>query len=69
MTIPYPLYIALVLSTLLTSALFSGLSESSPSQDKRQIAISRCGIDKLPGYTTLIQNWKITNGRYQEPPH
>jgi DNA adenine methylase len=24
------------------------------------------GIEKLPGYTEIIQNWKITNGRYQE---
>ena len=24
------------------------------------------GIEKLPGYTQIIQNWKITNGRYQE---
>ena len=24
------------------------------------------GIEKLPGYTQIIRNWKITNGRYQE---
>ena len=24
------------------------------------------GIERLPAYTELIENWKITNGRYQE---
>ena len=24
------------------------------------------GIERLPAYSQLIQNWKITNGRYQE---
>ena len=24
------------------------------------------GIDRLPGYTKIIENWKITNGCYQE---
>ena len=24
------------------------------------------GIEKLPGYTQIIKDWKITNGRYQE---
>ena len=69
MTIPYPLYIALVLSTLLTSALFLVSESSASSQDKRQIAISRCVelINSLDTEVSLIQNWKITNGRYQEP--
>ena len=46
---------------------FSGLSESSSfSRQASDSNFSMRGIDKLPGYTTLIQNWKITNGRYQE---
>jgi DNA adenine methylase Dam len=46
---------------------FSGLSESSSfSRQASDSNFSMRGIDKLPGYTALIQNWKITNGRYQE---
>ena len=46
---------------------FSGLSESSSfSRQASDSNFSMRGIDKLPGYTSLIQNWKITNGRYQE---
>ena len=46
---------------------FSGLSESSSfSRQASDSNFSMRGINKLPGYTTLIQNWKITNGRYQE---
>ena len=46
---------------------FSGLSESSSfSRQASDSNFSMRGINKLPGYTTLIQNWRITNGRYQE---
>jgi DNA adenine methylase len=45
---------------------FSGLSESSSfSRQASDSNFSMRGIEKLPGYTALIQNWKITNGRYQ----
>ena len=42
MMIPYPLYIVLVLSTLLTSALFLVSLNPVPSQDKLQRVISQC---------------------------
>ena len=46
---------------------FSGLTESSSfSKQASDSNFSMRGIEKLPGYTQLIQNWKITNGRYQE---
>ena len=46
---------------------FSGLTESSSfSKQASASNFSMRGIDKLPGYTELIGNWKITNGRYQE---
>jgi site-specific DNA-adenine methylase len=46
---------------------FSGLSESSSfSRQASDSNFSMRGIEKLQGYTALIQNWKITNGRYQE---
>ena len=45
---------------------FSGLSESSSfSRQASDSKFSMLGIEKLQGYTALIQNWKITNGRYQ----
>ena len=45
---------------------FSGLSESSSfSRQASDSNFSMRGIEKLQGYTALIQNWKITNGRYQ----
>jgi len=46
---------------------FSGLSESSSfSAQASDSNFSMRGIDKLPAYTQLIQNWKITNASYQE---
>ena len=49
---------------------FSGLSESSSLlKTSSESNFSMRGIEKLPGYTQLIQNWKITNGRYQQAPH
>ena len=46
---------------------FSGLTESSSfSAQAADSNFSMRGIEKLPGYTQIIRNWKITNGRYQE---
>ena len=46
---------------------FSGLTESSSfSAQASDSNFSMRGIEKLPGYTQIIRNWKITNGRYQE---
>ena len=42
MTLPYPIYIALVLSTLLTSALFLVSLSPPHSANKRLIPISQC---------------------------
>ena len=46
---------------------FSGLTESSSfSRQASDSNFSMRGIEKLPGYTQIIKDWKITNGRYQE---
>jgi len=46
---------------------FSGLSESSSfSRQASDSNFSVRGIEKLPSYTQLIQNWKITNASYQK---
>ena len=46
---------------------FSGLTESSSFSKQASISnFSMRGIEKLQGYTQLIKDWKITNGRYQE---
>merc|ERR1711991_208964 len=46
---------------------FSGLTESSSFSKQASIGnFSMRGIEKLPGYTQIIKDWKITNGRYQE---
>ena len=46
---------------------FSGLTSSSSfSKQASDSNFSMRGINRLPGYSKLIQNWKITNGRYQE---
>ena len=46
---------------------FSGLSESSSfSRQASDSNFSMRGIEKLPGYSQIIKDWKITNGRYQE---
>lgn len=45
---------------------FSGLTESSSfSKQASDSNFSMRGIDKLPGYTQLISNWKITNMSYE----
>jgi len=41
---------------------FSGLTESSSFSRQASVSnFSMRGIEKLPGYTKIIQNWKITN--------
>ena len=46
---------------------FSGLtSNSSFSKQASDSNFSMRGIRRLPEYSELIQDWKITNGRYQE---
>lgn len=46
---------------------FSGLtSNSSFSKQASDSNFSMRGIRRLPEYSKLIQDWKITNGRYQE---
>ena len=46
---------------------FSGLSESSSfSRQASDSNFSMRGIERLPAYTQLIQNWKITNVSYQK---
>ena len=44
---------------------FSGLTESSSfSKQASDSNFSLRGIEKLPGYSQLISNWKITNNSY-----
>ena len=44
---------------------FSGLTESSSfSKQASKSNFSLRGIQKLPGYTKIIENWKITNYSY-----
>ena len=46
---------------------FSGLSSNSSfSKQASDSNFSMRGIKRLPEYSELIQNWRITNGRYQE---
>ena len=46
---------------------FSGLTESSSfSKQASESNFSMRGIDKLPAYGELIQNWRITNLSYEE---
>ena len=46
---------------------FSGLTESSSfSKQASDSNFSMRGIDKLPEYSGMIQNWKITNLSYEE---
>ena len=45
---------------------FSGLTESSSfSKQASNSNFSMRGIEKLPGYTKIIENWKITNQSYE----
>ena len=46
---------------------FSGLTESSSfSKQASDSNFSLRGIEKLPEYSKLIENWKITNGSYED---
>ena len=46
---------------------FSGLTESSSfSKAASQGNFSMRGIEKLPGYSKIIKNWKITNLSYEK---
>ena len=46
---------------------FSGLTESSSfSKRASDSNFSMRGIEKLPGYTKIIENWKITNFSYEQ---
>ena len=46
---------------------FSGLTESSSfSRQASDSNFSMRGIEKLPGYTQIIENWKITNISYEK---
>ena len=46
---------------------FSGLTESSSfSKQASNSNFSLRGIEKLPGYTKIIENWKITNLSYEQ---
>jgi len=46
---------------------FSGLSATSSfSKQASDSNFSMRGIHKLPGYSELIKNWKITNGSYEQ---
>ena len=46
---------------------FSGLTESSSfSRQASESNFSMRGIDRLPDYSLMIQNWKITNLSYEE---
>ena len=52
---------------IINKCSFSGLSESSSfSAQASDSNFSMRGIDKLPAYTQLVQNWKITNASYQK---
>ena len=45
---------------------FSGLTESSSfSRQASHSNFSMRGIEKLPGYSQIIRNWKITNWSYE----
>ena len=46
---------------------FSGLTESSSFSQQASISnFSVRGIEKLPGYSQIIKDWKITNKSYEE---
>ena len=51
---------------IINKCSFSGLTESSSFSKQASVAnFSLRGIQKLPGYTQIIQNWKITNWSYE----
>jgi len=44
---------------------FSGLTESSSFSEQASVSnFSMRGIEKLPGYSKIIENWRITNYSY-----
>jgi site-specific DNA-adenine methylase len=52
---------------IINKCSFSGLTESSSFSPQASISnFSMNGIEKLPRYSELIQNWKITNLSYWE---
>ena len=51
---------------IINKCSFSGLTESSSfSKQASDSNFSMLGISKLPGYTQIIRNWKITNWSYE----
>ena len=51
---------------IINKCSFSGLTESSSfSKQASDSNFSMRGIEKLPGYTKIIENWKITNQSYE----
>ena len=52
---------------IINKCSFSGLTESSSfSQQASESNFSMRGIEKLPEYSELIKDWRITNASYQE---
>jgi len=52
---------------IINKCSFSGLTESSSfSKQASKSNFSLRGIQKLPGYTKIIENWKITNKSYEQ---
>ena len=61
-----PIYRA-VAFYIVNKCSFSGLTESSSfSQQASHSNFSMRGIEKLPGYSKIIQGWKITNESYED---
>ena len=52
---------------ILNKCSFSGLTESSSFSKQASVSnFSMRGIEKLPGYSEIIKDWKITNTRYEQ---
>ena len=52
---------------IINKCSFSGLTESSSFSRQASVSnFSMRGIEKLPGYSEIIKNWKITNKSYEE---
>ena len=52
---------------ILNKCSFSGLTESSSFSKQASVSnFSMRGIEKLPGYSEIIKDWKITNIRYEQ---
>lgn len=51
---------------IINKCSFSGLTESSSFSRQASVSnFSMRGIEKLPGYSEIIKNWKITNWSYE----